>query len=144
MKKTQQAVSAAALLAATVMFLNVGSASRVFAQGKGAPKGAANVKPTPPKQTKQASAQDLASVATLKVQGNVYMIYTRAGNTVVSVGDSGVLVVDPPAEGLSDAVIAEIRKLSSKPIRYIIDTSINRTATNAQLSRAGAPVTGGN
>jgi hypothetical protein len=144
MKKTQQAVSAAALLAASAMFLNVGSATRVFAQGKGAPKGAANVKPAPPKQAKQASAEDLASVATMKVQGNVYMIYTRLGNVAVSVGDSGVLVVDSPAEGLSDAVIAEIHKLSPRPIRYLINTSVDRTATNAQISRAGAPVTGGN
>lgn len=145
MKKTQQAVSTAALLTASAAFLvSIGPAPRAFAQGKGAPQAVANVKPAPAKQGKQASAQDIASVAAMKVQGNVYMIYTRTGNVVVSVGDSGVLVVDSPAEGLAPAVIAEIRKLSSKPIRYVINTSVNRTATNAALSKAGAPVTGGN
>ncbi len=83
-------------------------------------------------------------MGTLKVQGNVYMIVAPGGNVVVQTGDWGVLVVDTPAEGASDAVIAEIHKLSSKPIRYLVNTSIDHTATNAPISRAGAPITGGN
>src|SRR3954464_12804661 len=68
-------------------------------------------------------------IGTLKVQGNVYMIVAPGGNLAVQIGDWGVLVVDTPAEGASDAVIAEIRKLSSKPIRYLINTSVDHTAT---------------
>jgi glyoxylase-like metal-dependent hydrolase (beta-lactamase superfamily II) len=60
------------------------------------------------------------------------------------VGDWGVLVVDTPQEALAPAIIAEIQKLSSKPIRYVLNTSISHTDSNAQISRAGAPVVGGN
>lgn len=113
MKTFPQAVSAAALLATAVISL------------------------MPP-----AIAQGLAPVSVLPVQGNVYMFYSRSGNVAVSIGDQGALVVDTPAEGLESDVIAEIRKLTKKPIRYVIDTSINRVATNAQIARAGV-ATGG-
>jgi cyclase len=104
--------------------------------------------PAPEARAQQAKGKGKAAakqeVGTLKVQGNVYMIVAPGGNVAVQIGDWGVLVVDTPAEGASDAVIAEIRKLSDKPIRYLLDTSIDHTGTNAQISRAGAPVTGGN
>jgi glyoxylase-like metal-dependent hydrolase (beta-lactamase superfamily II) len=85
-------------------------------------------------------------VHTLKVQGNVYMIVGPGGNTAVQIGDSGALVVDTQIEEVSDQIIAEIRKLTSKPIRYVINTSgeADHTGGNANISRAGAPVTGGN
>ncbi|MEP6962616.1 MAG: hypothetical protein ABI995_11100, partial [Acidobacteriota bacterium] len=133
----------AALLTTAAAFLMLGPAETAHAQQKGGPgKGGAAPKQAPAQaKGKQAKGQE---IATLKVQGNVYMIVAPGGNVVVQIGDWGVLVVDTPADGASDAVIAEIRKLSSKPIRYLINTSIDRTATNAAISRAGAPITGGN
>jgi len=85
-------------------------------------------------------------VHTLKVQGNVYMIVGPGGNTTVQIGDSGALVVDTQVDEVSDQIIAEIRKLTDKPIRYVINTSVDEdhTGGNARISRAGAPVTGGN
>jgi cyclase len=64
----------------------------------------------------------------------------------VQVGDSGALVVDTQYEEVSDKIVAEIRKLTSKPIRYVINTSadVDHTDGNAKISRAGAPVIGGN
>jgi glyoxylase-like metal-dependent hydrolase (beta-lactamase superfamily II) len=117
-------------LAAVVGFLAFGPAPEARAQqGKG-------------KQAKAAAKGQ--EVGTIKVQGNVYMIVAPGGNVVVQTGSWGVLVVDTPAEGFSDAVIAEIRKLSSEPIRYVLNTSLDHTDTNAEISRAGAPITGGN
>ncbi|HYV63996.1 MAG TPA: MBL fold metallo-hydrolase, partial [Bryobacteraceae bacterium] len=68
------------------------------------------------------------------------------GNTAVQVGDSGALVVDTQYEEVSDKIVAEIRKLTSKPIRYVVNTSADpdHTNGNAKISRAGAPVIGGN
>jgi glyoxylase-like metal-dependent hydrolase (beta-lactamase superfamily II) len=87
-----------------------------------------------------------AEVHTLKVQGNVYMIVGPGGNTAVQIGDSGALVVDTQYEEVSDKIVAEIRKLTSKPIRYVVNTSADpdHTGGNAKISRAGAPVIGGN
>ena len=64
-------------------------------------------------------AQDLD---VLHVQGNVYMIAGAGGNIAVQIGDLGVLVVDTGAGQNTDKVLAAIRKLSDKPIQYIIDT----------------------
>src|SRR5437667_10769491 len=47
---------------------------------------------------------------------------------------------------LSDEVLASIRKISNKPIRYIINTHIHpdHTGGNENLRKAGATIAGGN
>jgi glyoxylase-like metal-dependent hydrolase (beta-lactamase superfamily II) len=44
------------------------------------------------------------------------------GNTTVIVTDEGVVVVDAPSTYLSEQHLAEIRKLTDKPVVYLIDT----------------------
>ena len=61
-------------------------------------------------------------VHVLPVQGNVYMLVGAGGNIAVQIGDEGVLVVDTGLAAMSDKVLAAIKKLSDKPIRYIINT----------------------
>ena len=138
------AVSAAAA-AALMLF---GPADIAHAQGKGKGGGKQGVGPTPaPAATRPPNpAWANAEVHTLKVQGNVYMIVGPGGNTTVQIGDSGALVVDTQYEEVSDKIVAEIRKLTSKPIRYVVNTSadMDHTDGNAKISRAGAPVIGGN
>jgi glyoxylase-like metal-dependent hydrolase (beta-lactamase superfamily II) len=82
----------------------------------------------------------------MHVQGNVWMIPGPQGNTVVQVGDWGVLVVDTQSRDAAPRIIEEIRKISDKAIRYVVNTSSDPQSTggNAPISRAGAPVTGGN
>src|SRR5207253_1914248 len=60
-------------------------------------------------------------IQTLKVQGNVYLLTGAGGNIAVQVGDAGVVVVDTGLAETGDKVIAAIRKLSDKPIQYIIN-----------------------
>jgi glyoxylase-like metal-dependent hydrolase (beta-lactamase superfamily II) len=74
-----------------------------------------------------------AGVTVLPVQGRVSLIATAARNLAVQVGKNGVVVVDTPAESLVPQVLAEIRKLSGGPIRYIVNTSIDTTSGNAAL-----------
>lgn len=46
-----------------------------------------------------------------------------SGNTVVVVGDSSVLVVDPGQfPSMARHQIAEIRRLTSRPVRYVVNT----------------------
>ena len=82
----------------------------------------------------------------LPVQGNVYMIAGAGGNITVQIGDMGVLVVDTGLANRSDAVIAAIRKLSDKPLQYIINTHFHpdHTGGNAALRMAGVTITGAN
>jgi len=143
MPRIMLAVSTGA--AALLMF---GPADIAQAQGKGkgggGKQGGAPVAPAATRPPNPAWAN--AEVHTLKVQGNVYMIVGPGGNTTVQVGDSGALVVDTQYEEVSEKIVAEIRKLTSKPIRYVINTSadMDHTDGNAKISRAGAPVIGGN
>src|ERR1700730_7272095 len=59
----------------------------------------------------------------LPVQGNVYMIAGAGGNVAVQIGDRGVLIVDTGNGKMNDKLLAAVRKLSDKPIQYLVNTS---------------------
>jgi glyoxylase-like metal-dependent hydrolase (beta-lactamase superfamily II) len=83
-------------------------------------------------------------IATVHVQGNVYMLVGGGANVAVQIGDEGVLVVDTGATVARDKVLAAIRKLSTKPIRWLINTSADpdHTGGNETVSQAGQTVNG--
>ena len=82
----------------------------------------------------------------MPVQGNVYIIAGAGGNIAVQVGQEGVLVVDSGLAGTSDAVLAEIRKLSDKPLQYVLNTHFHpdHTGGNEAIRKAGVTITGAN
>ena len=83
----------------------------------------------------------------LPVQGNVYMLVGGGGgNITVQAGDEGVLLVDTSVEQLSDNVLKAIRSVSTKPIRYIINTHVHadHVGGNAPIAKQGAMIEGGN
>ena len=61
------------------------------------------------------------------VRGNVYMFASTLGNLAVQVGKDpghdGVLLVDTGPPQLTERILAEVRKLSPEPVRYILNTS---------------------
>jgi cyclase len=101
------------------------------------------------RQTGREGGQNLGSVEVhvLPVQGNVYMLVgDGGGNVTIQVGPDGVLLVDTSFPQLSDKILAEIRKLSDKPIRYIINTNVNpdHVGGNEKLAKMGSTIAGGN
>jgi cyclase len=101
--------------------------------------------------TKLASAQfgDFApegQVHVLHVQGNVYILVGAGANITVQAGDDGVLIVDTGNTGMSQQVLAAIRSISDKPIRYIINTSADpdHVGGNEVIAKAGSTIAGGN
>jgi glyoxylase-like metal-dependent hydrolase (beta-lactamase superfamily II) len=66
-----------------------------------------------------------AQIHTLPVQGYIYMLVGPGGNVTVQVGKQGVLMVDTMFLPLAPKIMAEIRKLSDRPIRYIINTHVH-------------------
>jgi cyclase len=82
----------------------------------------------------------------LPVQGKVYMLVGAGGNITMQVGDDGVLLVDTGLPGTSDKVLAAIRSVTDKPIRYIINTHVHadHTGGNEPISKAGNTIAGGN
>jgi len=94
----------------------------------------------------QAPPSATSEVETLKVQGNVYLITGAGGNIAVQVGGQGVLVVDTGLAAMSDKVVAAIRKLSDKPIQYVINTHVHadHTGGNDAVRKAGLTYVGAN
>jgi cyclase len=82
----------------------------------------------------------------MRVQGNIYMLVGDGANITVQVGDQGVLLVDTGLATMSDKLLAAVRTLSDKPIRYIVDTNDDpdHAGGNESIAKAGSTVTGGN
>jgi cyclase len=80
------------------------------------------------------------------VQGNVYALFGAGGNITVQSGSDGVLMVDTGLAQNADRVLAEVRKLSKGPLRYIINTHVHpdHTGGNEKIGPAGSAVAGGN
>lgn len=76
----------------------------------------------------------------LPIRNNVYMLVGDGANIVVQTGDEGAFVVDTGAGKLTGKILAEIRRLSTKPIRYIANTSFHAdyTGGNQTLKNAGS------
>jgi cyclase len=119
------------LLATAVLAGLAGSASSSAAQAN-----AAGTRPNPAD----------VEIHVLPVQGNVYMLVGAGGNVTVQAGDDGVLLVDAGLAGTSDKVYAAIQSISTKPIRYIIDTHVHadHVGGNEALAKLGNTIAGGN
>ena len=93
-----------------------------------------------------AHGQTQASGATaprlFAVQGNVSMLMGPSGNVAVQTGKDGVLLVDSMSEALAPAITAQLRTVSTLPLRYIINTSADadHTGGNAALTVRGVTV----
>lgn len=87
-----------------------------------------------------------APVHVMQVQGNIYMLVGAGANITVQVGDSGVLLVDAGLPAMTDNVLAAVRTLSDKPIRYIVDTTDDpdHVGGNESIAKTGSTITGGN
>src|SRR3984885_12809660 len=82
---------------------------------------------------------DLPDLELLQLRPNFFMIAGAGANIGVQVGEDGVVVVDAGLAARADAVVAAIKKVTSRPIRYVIDTSADpdHVGGNENVSRAG-------
>jgi cyclase len=90
--------------------------------------------------------QQTGDLDVLHVQGNVWLIAGAGGNIAVDVGDMGVVVVDTGLEQNANKVVAAIRKLTEKPIQYIMNTHMHpdHMGGNITVRKAGVTITGAN
>ena len=65
-----------------------------------------------------------AALSTIKVKDDLFVIYNDLvpGNTTVLVTNQGLILVDNKFEIDFDNLMAQIRKLSNQPVRYVINT----------------------
>ena len=86
--------------------------------------------------------QDFSKVEiqTEKVADTVYMMTGEGGNLGVSVGEDAVFVIDDQFAPLTPKIQAAIAKLSSKPVKFVLNTHwhFDHTGGNENLGNAGA------
>ncbi|HEV8396112.1 MAG TPA: MBL fold metallo-hydrolase [Vicinamibacterales bacterium] len=78
-----------------------------------------------------------AELHLLPVQGTVSMLAGAGANIALQIGGDGVLLVDTPAAALVPQMLAEIRKLSTRPIRYLVNTSLDAEHTGGNAALVG-------
>jgi len=93
-----------------------------------------------------AQAPAAAPLPSLKVQGGVYMVAGAGGNIALQIGEDGVVLVDSGTTEAAARVIATVRSLTDRPIRYIINTSADpdHVGGNERIGRLGSTIAGGN
>jgi cyclase len=74
--------------------------------------------------------------------GNVHMLSGQGGNIGVCVGEDGVFLIDDQFAPLTQQILAEIRKLSEAPVRFVLNTHWHgdHTGGNENLGEAGAVI----
>ena len=74
----------------------------------------------------------------LHVQGQVYMLVGAGGNVAAQIGEDGVMLVDSGAPGQSQALINAIRRLTNKPLNYLVNTNadVDHVGGNAEIVAA--------
>lgn len=87
----------------------------------------------------QAAAATSNNLEILEVRPSFFVIAGAGANIGVQVGEDGVVAVDAGPANDSPAVLAAIKRISSQPIRYIIDTGpdADHVGGNEALSKAG-------
>ena len=82
---------------------------------------------------------DTVKLTMAPVQGSVYVLMGDGGNITVQVGKDGVMLVDTGFAPLAPKAMAEIRKLSDGPVRWIVNTHVHtdHTGGNAEMSKLG-------
>jgi glyoxylase-like metal-dependent hydrolase (beta-lactamase superfamily II) len=81
-------------------------------------------------------------LTTIELRSNFFMIAGAGGNVGVQVGEDGVVAVDAGTAERAPAVLAAIKRISARPIRYILTTSADpdHVGGNAVLARAGQTI----
>ena len=83
--------------------------------------------------------QGVAAIEVLRLRPNFYLLATPVSNVGVQIGADGVVVVNAGMQDTSGELLGAIQKLTSEPIRYIINTSADGDLVggNRTLSKAG-------
>lgn len=88
----------------------------------------------------------VTNLEVLQLRPNFYMIAGAGGNIGFQVGVDGVVVVDSGSASSANAVLAAIKKITTQPIRYVINTSADpeHVGGNVVVAKAGQTLFTGN
>jgi glyoxylase-like metal-dependent hydrolase (beta-lactamase superfamily II) len=85
---------------------------------------------------------DDVTIETVKLSDHVYMLVGAGGNIGVSVGDDGVFIIDDQYAPLSPKIVAAIKTLTDKDLKFLVNTHHHgdHTGGNANMKKLGATI----
>ena len=85
-----------------------------------------------------------AKLTTIKVKDNLYVIHNDLvpGNTTALVTNEGVVLVDDKFEIDHDGIMAELKKITDQPVKYVVNTHhhADHSGGNAKMQALNAVV----
>lgn len=101
--------------------------------------------PTAARLARRAASGSVANADGLEVlplRQNFYLIAGAGANVGVQVGADGVVVVDSGTTARADAVVRAVKSVTTRPIRYVINTSADadHVGGNEIVARAGQTI----
>ena len=77
-----------------------------------------------------------------KLSDTVTMVKGQGGNIAVSAGEDGVFIIDDQLKPLTDQLLAAVRKIDDRPIRFVINTHYHgdHVGGNETLGKAGSVI----
>src|ERR1700712_4513242 len=90
---------------------------------------------TPPDYSK-------VEIKTTQLAPDFWTLEGQGGTISVLAGPDGILLVDSQFAPLTDKLVAAIRRVSDRPIRFLVDTHVHpdHTGGNANFARLGATI----
>jgi cyclase len=90
----------------------------------------------------QSDRFDKVEIKTTRLTQNVYMLEGEGGNIGVSAGEDGVFVIDDQFAPLTPRILAAIKAISDKPVRFLINTHwhFDHTGGNENLGKSGVVI----
>jgi glyoxylase-like metal-dependent hydrolase (beta-lactamase superfamily II) len=96
-----------------------------------------------------AGAQPQIDYAKLEIETTdlghgVYLLGWQGGDSLILVGDDGVLLVDTSVAPMGDKIKAAIARVSAKPIKYVVNTHAHADhfGANEAMAKGGAVIVG--
>jgi len=74
-----------------------------------------------------------------KIADDMYVILSEGSNTTVYLTDEGVILVDTKFERNHDDIVAKVKTLTDKPIKYVINTHAHQDHTGGNAKMLPGP-----
>lgn len=83
---------------------------------------------------------DTVQVRPVQLTPGLHVLFGSGGNIAVSTGDDGTFIVDDQFAPLTPKIVAAIRTLTDKPVKFVLNTHwhFDHTGGNENFGKAGA------